>query len=344
MKEKIAVMTRLEKAKAFFHSQKADESSKQNDYMQVLDEKEAALLTIEDLRRTVEDLREEIVSMSLLRDTFSDEKANLSIELENSTSMLNEFIEKNDSLAKDKELLETECTTLKTELDSVIAAQGAHEEEWTKLKNDAAVLSATMKTKSEELDGCQEKLTAANAKITSLQGQLKKYQVEVESLKSNLESEVLQNQDRKKKIRVYVDKLTADKASLHDQLESKKAAFNALTEDRNNICTQMLQTTDRLKLVQEEFQLERDELNCQLDESRDKISQIMIESAQEIETLQQRISVFEKQNSETLQQVEERVLQSNQEVSEHKSKRLAARSEMIGLAQVCDVLIVSIHG
>jgi predicted nucleic acid-binding Zn-ribbon protein len=258
--------------------------------------------------------------------------------------MLNEFIEKNDSLAKDKELLETECTTLKTELDSVIAAQGAHEEEWTKLKNDAAVLSATMKTKSEELDGCQEKLTAANAKITSLQGQLKKYQVEVESLKSNLESEVLQNQDRKKKIRVYVDKLTADKASLHDQLESKKAAFNALTEDRNNICTQMLQTTDRLKLVQEEFQLERDELNCQLDESRDKISQIMIESAQEIETLQQRISVFEKQNSETLQQVEERVLQSNQEVSEHKSKRLAARSEMIGLAQVCDVLIVSIHG
>ena len=50
--------------------------------------------------------------------------------------------------------------------------------------------------------------------------------------------------------------------------------------------------------------------------------------------LHEKISVFEKRTSDTLLQTEEKIMQSSQELTEHKTKRLAARSEMIGLAQV----------
>jgi len=342
-KEKESVSLRLVKAKAFFHDKKMDEDSRREELAGVVAEKDAALLQIDDFRRTIEDLKEENDTMKALRATITNEKATLSIELENSSAILNEFMEKNEALEKEKKSVESDSAVLREELEKSRTGGEAQDTEISSLKLDVVELANKVNMLNEDLENrncdlgtCQEKLTATIGQCSQLQTQAKKYQIEIDSLNSNLESEILQNQDRKKKIRVYVDKLTADKASLQEQLDAKKTAINSLTEDRNKICTQLVETSGRLKDVQEEFQIERDELTREIVECKGKIELIENEHVKETETLQNQISYYEKQNTKTLQQAEEKMMQSNQEVSEHKSKRLAARSEMIGLAQAME--------
>jgi predicted nucleic acid-binding Zn-ribbon protein len=74
----------------------------------------------------------------------------------------------------------------------------------------------------------------------------------VERISSELENEITQNQDRKKKIRVYVDKLTADKAKLEEQLAEKQQTVNSLTKDRDGQIQQILELNKKLEAVREQ--------------------------------------------------------------------------------------------
>lgn len=76
--------------------------------------------------------------------------------------------------------------------------------------------------------------------------------LEIERISSELENEIAQNQDRKKKIRVYVDKLTADKAKLEEQLAEKQQTISSLTKDRDIQVQQILDLNNKIESIREQ--------------------------------------------------------------------------------------------
>jgi DNA repair ATPase RecN len=75
---------------------------------------------------------------------------------------------------------------------------------------------------------------------------------DLERVSTELENEILQNQDRKKKIRVYVDKLTADKTRLEEQLTERQQLVNSLTKDREGQIQQILELNQKVETIREQ--------------------------------------------------------------------------------------------
>lgn len=69
----------------------------------------------------------------------------------------------------------------------------------------------------------------------------------MEKLSTQLENETLQNQDRRKKIRVYVDKLQGDKTRLEEQVAGKVAELTAVSREKELLLERITDLTSKHK-------------------------------------------------------------------------------------------------
>lgn len=80
---------------------------------------------------------------------------------------------------------------------------------------------------------------------------------EIENLTSQLNAEIAQSQERKKKIRVYVDKLTSDKQRLEEQLSEKSRDLSEVISSRDEALLQVSALTVRADTIKDQMELER---------------------------------------------------------------------------------------
>jgi len=158
-----------------------------------------------------------------------------------------------DALARQLEQLEDKDRTIE-------AMRIAHEEELHQLREKVDMLSRdldaaqdSLSEKSAVVDTLQQNITAVEVQCSALQSENDHIKLELEKAAAQLESEVQQNLERKKKIRVYVDKLTSDKVQLETQLLEKTQWADKCQKEVEALRAELSDARRSLDSIQSEF-------------------------------------------------------------------------------------------
>mmetsp|Transcript_23340 Transcript_23340/g.31989 ORF Transcript_23340/g.31989 Transcript_23340/m.31989 type:complete len:425 (+) Transcript_23340:1-1275(+) len=155
----------------------------------------------------------------------------------------------------------------------------------------------------------------------------------LESSKSALELEKQQNQERKKKVRAYLDTLISDNKTLtatvtqlETDLSHSRTATQAIQHNRALLEEALHRNKEKaaedLRQKSEELRILEERYAGQLKDKDLEITHLLLEVDNAFKANREEVS-------ETLVRFEE----SKKEMEAHKAKRLAARNEMINLAK-----------
>jgi hypothetical protein len=149
--------------------------------------------------------------------------------------------------------------------------------------------------------------------------------VEFDQVSQNLTSEVTQNQERKKKVRDFINTSTAEKSVLEARikdLEEKNASAASAAED------EIRQLQDKISDLQQTV-MDKDNL---LKEQEQLESQLRAE----VDNMQEVVAAHSTGTQEQIQEIQRQLRSTKEELEGSRTKRMAARTEMIGLSQALE--------
>lgn len=199
---------------------------------------------------------------------------------------------------------------------------------------DAATAATDVRDK--ELISNRNLLSGLQAQMSEMQSTEDALKLENERLSLQLQSEMVQVESRKKKIKTYIDSLTKEK----DELLEKLSAAESSSEENARRLTDalgLLQTKDMLikQLQQENSDSKADHVQSISDVHGSYISQIASYQKEISDLKQTLLNRSEVVEQELLSAIRDKTL-SAQEMEEHKAKRLAARNETISVAHALE--------
>jgi chromosome segregation ATPase len=195
-------------------------------------------------------------------------------------------------------------------------------------------MRATVSQRDAELATLKSQLENTGSSLSKLQIQNTNVQKELDEVSRKLNVEITQNQDRKKKVKDYVTQITSEKTTLEERLAQAEQQFREAQSGRG-IAEQNLKLLEmKIATAQEQAQLERETLQR---ENEATVSGLRTE----VENLQRIVDTYNKGTVEQVQEAHKQVQDATRELEAHKAKRLAARNEMIGMAQALEKAQVS---
>ena len=118
----------------------------------------------------------------------------------------------------------------------------------------------SLQAKSSECDALRASLQTASSSSQALQAQYSSVKSELEQTVKQLKSEVVQNTERKAKVREYLGTLTAEKATLEASIQSLEAQLRDATAAKSIAIHQQQLMAMRIATVQEQATLEKETL------------------------------------------------------------------------------------
>ena len=204
------------------------------------------------------------------------------------------------------------------------------------LKEQGDASSSALEMKDASLRSMEESSCGLISRLSDLQREKEVIQIENERLSLQLQNEMAQVESRKKKIKTYIDSLTKEKEELTDRLM-------LLQESATNYNKEL---ADKLKTLNErEDTITHLQQKCMEAESKHSLTLASVHEtyASQVSSYQQEIFKLNEAMSNQKEVIEQELLnairekaESAQEMEEHKTKRLAARTETIQVAQALE--------
>lgn len=204
------------------------------------------------------------------------------------------------------------------------------------LNTDLAEARTHLLNKEQTLAELTANMAATGSANSALQARNELLKSEVEKLGSQLHAALVENQERKKKVRAYVDTLSADKKVLEDAVREKEMRLAEVTAEGTALSQSLAVTEKKLKLLREQTELDKE---CHASELRNLEAKltVQIEAGQEeINRLKAIVTDYSQSAEDQVKQSRDKVAAALLETEQHKQKRLAARNEMISLSETLE--------
>jgi intracellular protein transport protein USO1 len=363
LKERDATIALLkDRTKQYVGKLQIDHTAELQKVRSEVDRKESIITELQDnlkrlemtLQQHAQNFYEKEAENMNLKKQIEDMETNISGDIGNLTNKLTcvtsehkNLIQNMKMMKLDNESKENLITELRTQVADSKKALDDVAESNSKTQIEAATSSSliekelmqiqsSLKSKSTELERTCANLqivTTSNSALQTRYDQLKK---ECESLMAQLQAEQQTTHERKKQMKVFVDKLMAEKKVLEETVatygDSIKASMNDKLEAEQELDTLSHQIKDlqqKIALDEEEFKSEKNRLICQ-------IQKLKTEKDEEIKVLKKSATVDKMLTQSEVEEARRQLQEQNKNAEEHKSKRLAARQEMIQLAQALE--------
>ncbi|KAJ1444129.1 hypothetical protein B484DRAFT_414176, partial [Ochromonadaceae sp. CCMP2298] len=234
--------------------------------------------------------------------------------------------------------------TLATAEEELSTLRRDKDEREKALKAQLVEAQAGAKRSAKDLGAKLQAATAGEARLTSEVAQLTETvssvrksvaegAAQLEAARRELDSERQQNQERKKKVRAYLDNLTAENRGLQEQV----AALQGAARDAQAAGRFVEQHRDQLEaaLVSNRHQgaQEGEARRREWESLEGSLCAQLAERTSEVAHLRLQVELASQTSSEEVASTQRKIDASVREMEAHKAKRLAARSEMINLAQ-----------
>ena len=187
-----------------------------------------------------------------------------------------------------------------------------------------------------ELDSTQVALTAASTAHTTLLSHHQQLKASYEQTAAQLETELRETQERKLKVRSFVDDLNAEKAALEQGKTTLGAEILALTSTVASLESQMAKEATKLVHAKESFAMDLEQLQKEQLVQKEALLAEMTEKETENASLRQQLDRHTQASAEEVLAARKKVEVSGIELEGYKAKRLVARNEMIGAAQALE--------
>jgi hypothetical protein len=213
----------------------------------------------------------------------------------------------------------------------------------THQKDEIQKLGNELGTKKSDLDATKANLAATTTAYSALSAQHSQLKMKVDHLTQQLESEVIQTQERKLKVRAYVDGINSEKREIEGSKLKLIEEMTALSARVTLLESQV--RTEELKVQREEsrFQAAKESSLLALEQQQQEHeNQLEIQKGleklqkQETDRLQGLLDEHFRATAEEVQAAYKQMELSGKELESHKAKRLVARNEMIGAAQALE--------
>lgn len=157
----------------------------------------------------------------------------------------------NKSLVKVQEELKNSAVHQSTSEKNLKECKEASTEKISKLNGEIQKLESALGSKKSDLDATKANLAATTTAYSALSAQHNQLKIKTDQLTQQLEAEVSQTQERKQKVRAYVDNLNVEK---RDMEAVKQGLIDQLFASKSKI-TQL-----ENQIVSEEMKLKKEEM------------------------------------------------------------------------------------
>ena len=195
---------------------------------------------------------------------------------------------------------------------------------------------ASISLKDEEIQGLKMETLQYAKSMNTVQAQSDNYRIKLEASTKELQKEIEQNKDRKNKIKEKWSELTEEKRILAENFAKKETQIVEVVKN-NKLLEQQIATLEmKLGTAKEQVALERESKRRELESLESIMNSKLADRQVEIDNLklqwERRATSIEEEAKEA-----QRILAMNsKELEVHKTKRLTARSEMIGMAETLE--------
>lgn len=187
-----------------------------------------------------------------------------------------------------------------------------------------------------ELERARKSMQESSEHNRDLVAKNESLQIDVDRVTSALQNEIAQNQERKKKLREYVNNLTAEKKVFEDRCQAFE--ISGLEAHNKQLAAEQLVEVleSRLGTLKEQNLLnsETSAKECSTLEAHYK--SVLVEKDSEISILLKRLEDAKMSTTEEVREAQRQFEEVQREAEAHKSKRITARNEMISLAQALE--------
>ena len=194
----------------------------------------------------------------------------------------------------------------------------------------------TLTHKQTELDSTQVALTAATTAHTTLVAHHQQLKASYEQTAAQLETELKETQERKLKVRSFVDDLNAEKAVLEQEKTALSAEILTLTNSITSLENQLAKEVTKLGHAKESFAMDLEQLQKEHQVQKEALQAEMAEKETENTSLRHQLDRHTQASAEEVLAARKKVEVSGIELEGYKAKRLVARNEMIGAAQALE--------
>ena len=286
--------------------------------------------TIQALKAESSDLSVKLKLSETQRTTAETQRADLIKEKENNSKVLSE---RESLFSKAQQEWETKENDLRLQLD---AANKSVRDKSSENNQEIESMQTSLAKKSAEYDMVYAELMKLRS-LSSEQQSLNADNVnQIEKLNASLQAEINKNQEAKKKVRAFVDNLTAEKTAAEDHvrvLETKIIEAN----DKINVMEQQNKIMEmKLTTSKEQSILEQEKMVKERQNFESSLSLQLQDKDAEINKLKDLLENSNKNTQAEMQEALRQVNTASKEAEQHKTKRLEARNETIHLVQALE--------
>lgn len=202
--------------------------------------------------------------------------------------------------------------------------------------NELDQLQSDLARKSAEYEMVYTELVALRESSMIQQSRLESSESENLRINTALQSEIAQNSERKKKVRAYVDNLTSEKVAAEEKVATLTASLVEANDKKLHLEQQIKLLESRLNTMREQAVLDQERLMKERQSLEATITSSLQHKDSEIGSLRR---MLEEKTTMTMVEIEatrKQMDEVSKEAETHKSKRLAARNEMIGLVEALE--------
>jgi chromosome segregation ATPase len=300
----------------------------------------------EELKRLEHDMREASKTLS----DHQVDKTNLMSKIGFFEAQISSMREQNTELIRSHEEATKQLKLKESQLDSLTnsaadmakkieSTDGDYAIEQQRLRDEVSTIQKTndglrdeLASKQIEANSHKQQVQNISEVLDDLKNQHETLKSERNSISEELQSELIQTQERKKKVRGYVDNINAEKKMLEDKVVDSEAKLTdalgklALREQDIKVYA------TRLATLEQQINLDLEHRGKEAMNLQKGLKDELNGKSEEIERLRMEMQLKSNADSSMIVDIQNRLRTASLETEEHKSKRLAARQEMIMMA------------
>jgi len=304
------------------------------------------------------DIKDKIEKMEKRKDELKDSHQKLKLKLENlkenKKELKHQTDEINEKLTNIEQKIESgmeELSSLKEKKNNLSSLFEKNSQNYDEEKDIINQKQATIDKLSDEIESLREKLTDVRVNFATQQEKLKSLDKEInnlnEAIQTNQESQT-SKQERIEDIKEEIEDLSERKVKLLKQKED----FENKVEKASDDLEELDQSLDKMRKEHEELEIEVEKLNEKLNNKKEKLHQINLRYTRKndkIESIEERLyneynfdidndQYEERQRVENPDQVENRVNELREQISQLGSVNLGSIEEYEELKERLDYL------
>jgi len=304
------------------------------------------------------DIKDKIEKMEKRKDELKDSHQKLKLKLENlkenKKELKHQTDEINEKLTNIEQKIESgmeELSSLKEKKNNLSSLFEKNSQNYDEEKDIINQKQATIDKLSDEIESLREKLTDVRVNFATQQEKLKSLDKEInnlnEAIQTNQESQT-SKQERIEDIKEEIEDLSERKVKLLKQKED----FENKVEKASDDLEELDQSLDKMRKEHEELEIEVEKLNEKLNNKKEELHQINLRYTRKndkIESIEERLyneynfdidndQYEERQRVENPDQVENRVNELREQISQLGSVNLGSIEEYEELKERLDYL------